>query len=285
MIETLPYSRRREHAIALRLAGRSRREIKAILGVGNSTLDAALRGVPPPEWTARPRAKDSARARARELRAAGATYAEIAVAVGASKGSVSRWVRELPPAEGSGAEERARRRADRAAGHLAAARERDEGQRRALSDEAAGWIGSLSEREILIAGAIAYWCEGAKNKPYRRTDRVIFINSDPSLVRFFLCFLDVAGVPANQLICRVHIHESADVGAAEQYWRDLTDLPADQFRRPTLKRHNPRTVRKNTGSGYYGCLVISVRRSMRLYRRIEGWAAAVMGAQRASSGS
>jgi transposase len=32
--------------IALRLAGKSRREIKQILGVGNSTLDRALRGVP-----------------------------------------------------------------------------------------------------------------------------------------------------------------------------------------------------------------------------------------------
>ena len=29
---------------------------------------------------------------------------------------------------------------------------------------------SLTEREIIIAGAIAYWCEGAKNKPHRRSE-------------------------------------------------------------------------------------------------------------------
>ena len=41
----------------LRRAGKSRREIKEILGpMSNSTLDAARRGEPPPEWTRRPNA-------------------------------------------------------------------------------------------------------------------------------------------------------------------------------------------------------------------------------------
>jgi hypothetical protein len=34
-------------------------------------------------------------------------------------------------------------------------------------------------------------------------------------------------------------------------------------------------VRKNTGDGYRGCLRIDVRRSSGLYRRIEGWSAAI----------
>jgi transposase len=41
---------RREQAIALRRAGKSRREIKEILGVGsNQTLNELLAGEPPPE--------------------------------------------------------------------------------------------------------------------------------------------------------------------------------------------------------------------------------------------
>ena len=73
--------RQREQAIALRRAGRSRREIKEILGVGsNQTLHDALRGEPPPEWTRRPRAKDDLHARARELREQGLDYEEIAAA-------------------------------------------------------------------------------------------------------------------------------------------------------------------------------------------------------------
>jgi hypothetical protein len=76
----------RERAIALRRAGRSRREIKEILGIGsNQTLSEALRGEPPPEWTRRPRAKDDVHAQARELRAQGLDYEEIAGALGVSK--------------------------------------------------------------------------------------------------------------------------------------------------------------------------------------------------------
>src|SRR5271165_392805 len=87
----------RARAIELRRAGRSRREIKAILGIAsNQTLGDALRGEPPPEWTRRPNAKDSVRAQARELRGQGLDYEEIAAQLGVSKSSVSLWVRDLP---------------------------------------------------------------------------------------------------------------------------------------------------------------------------------------------
>jgi len=49
---------------------------------------------------------------------------------------------------------------------------------------AASGVGELTDREILIAGALAYWCEGSKTKSYRRSsDRVMFFNSDPTTPR------------------------------------------------------------------------------------------------------
>jgi hypothetical protein len=53
-----------------------------------------------------------------------------------------------------------------------------------------------------------------------------------------------------------------------------------QFCTPTLKRHNPKTVRKNVGEDYHGCLRIDARRGADLYRKIEGWATSSMGASR-----
>ena len=268
-------------AVALRRAGRSRREIKEILGVGNSTLGPALRGEPAPLWTLRPRAKDGLRGKARELRASGSTYDEIAAELGVSKGSVSLWVRDMPRRGRLSYEEFRKRNSEGVARYWAAERPLREARRQQISDSAAAQIGELSDREVVIAGAIAYWCEGSKNKPYgRRKDAVVFINSDPRLIWLFLRFLTVAGVTADQLICRVHIHESADVGGAQQFWQEMTGLPDDQFRAPTLKRHNPKTVRKNTGADYRGCLVVSVRRSASLYRQIEGWASAAMATAR-----
>src|SRR5215831_12367851 len=156
--------RHREQAVALRRAGKSRREIKEILGIaGNSTLDNLLEGVPPPEWTRRPRAKDDLRAKARRLREQGLAYNQIAAELGVSKSSVSLWVRDLPRPERLSYEECCRRVAEGVRRYWAAERPVREAQREAARTTAAAEIGTLTQRELLIAGAVAYWCEGAKN--------------------------------------------------------------------------------------------------------------------------
>ena len=273
-----PFPQLREQAIALRRAGKSRREIAEILSItSHDTLNEALRGEPPPTWTSRPNAKDDLRARARQLREQGLDYEEIVAELGVSKSSVSLWVRDMPRPERLTEEECRKRSLEIFREHWAAQRPIREAARQADVSEAFAEIGQLSDREVLIAGAIAYWCEGTKNKPYRRRiDRVTFINSDPALICFFMRFLAVAGIGRERLICRLHIHETADVDAAQRFWLEVTGLEPEQFARPTLKRHKPTTNRKNTGDGYHGCLRIDVRRGAALYRRIEGWAVAAM---------
>jgi transposase len=272
-----PPAGRREQAITLRRAGKSRREIKEILGIaGNSTLDDLLAGVPPPEWTRRPNAKDDLHAKARQLRERGLAYNQIAAELGVSKSSVSLWVRDMPRPERLSYEECCRRVAEGVRRYWAAERPVREAQREATRAAAAAEIGTLTRRELLIAGAIAYWCEGTKNKPYLRQDRVVFMNSDSGLIMFFLRFLDAAGIDRDRLTYRVQIHESADVAAAEQFWLALTSAAPDQFRRTTLKRHNPKTIRKNVGADYRGCLRVDVRQSSGLYRQIEGWVRAAI---------
>jgi transcriptional regulator with XRE-family HTH domain len=268
----------RKQAVALRRLGKSRCQIKEILGpMSKSTLDDALKGEPPPEWTRRPNAKDDLRAKARELRTQGLSYEEIVAALRVSKSSVSLWVRDLPVPPRLSCAERARRAAEGVRRYWAAQLKVNEARRAAARAAAGAEIGELTDREVVIAGAIAYWCEGAKNKPGRRADRVIFTNSDPGLVRFFLRFLDATGTPRTDATFRVCIHESADVESAQRFWLGITGASPDQFRTPTLKRHNPKTVRKNVGDTYHGCLRIDVRRSSSLYRKIEGWAAATIG--------
>jgi transcriptional regulator with XRE-family HTH domain len=277
MANKVQFPQLREQATALRLAGKSLREIKEITGVtSNSRLNEALRGVPPPAWTRRPGAKDDARIKARELRARGYSYLEIAAELGVSKSSASLWCRDMPRVGRISEEEIRYRKAARARAFWAVESPRREARRQAITEQAAADIGQLTDREILIAGAIAYWCEGSKNKPYRRENKVVFVNSDARLILFFLRFLRVAGIERERVRCQVAIHESADVAGAVRFWQQLTGLPTEQFRRPVLKRHNPRTTRKNTGDDYHGCLRINVGRPTEFYRQMEGWASAVM---------
>jgi transcriptional regulator with XRE-family HTH domain len=135
----------RERAITLRRAGRSRREIKEFLGIAsNATLDRALRGEPPPEWTRRPRAKDDLHARARELREQGLDYEEIAGALGVSKSSVSLWVRDMPRPARLSYEETRKRCAEGARRYWAVERPVREANREAVRAAAAAQIGDLS---------------------------------------------------------------------------------------------------------------------------------------------
>ena len=261
----------------LRRQGKSRRQIKEILGpMGNGTLNDALKGEPPPEWTLRPNAKDDLHAKARQLRVLGQDYEQIAAALGVAKSSVSLWVRDLPEVSRFSTSEGKKRSAEGARRYWAVQRQVNEASRAAARATAADEIGNLAERELVIAGAVAYWCEGSKNKPGPWNDHVAFTNSDPALIRFFLSFLEATGTPRADVTFRVYIHQSADVESAQRFWLEVTGARPDQFRTPTLKRHNPNTVRKNVGEGYHGCLRIDVRRSSGLYHKIEGWAAGIM---------
>jgi transcriptional regulator with XRE-family HTH domain len=258
----------REQAVALRRAGLSRRQVRDRLHVDNNDiLNRLLEGEPPPEWTKRPNAKDDLRARARELRLQGWTYDQIQVELGCSKSSISLWVRDLPKPERKRSAEEAAAIGRR--GWEARLRLRDE-ERRLAKEAAKQSIGDLSARELFLVGVGLYWAEGSKDKPYDRRENVTFVNSDPGMIQVYLAWLDLLGVERDRLRFNVMIHENADVAGAEQYWADLVGADRSAFNKTSLKKHNPKTVRKNVGESYRGCLVIKVLKGAALYRRIEG---------------
>ncbi|ULR51203.1 hypothetical protein [Streptomyces deccanensis] len=259
----------RERAITLRREGLSRRQIRDRLHVDNNDiLNRLLEGEPPPEWTKRPNAKDDLKARARDLRLQGWTYDQIQLELGCSKSSISLWVRDLPKPEPryTPEEQQALMREG-----LAVVRQAQATERRNVKVGAAKELGSLTDRELFVLGVGLYWAEGAKSKPYARREAVNFINSDPDMINTFLAWLDLLGVERKRLRFRVMIHESADITAAETYWADLVGVDRELLQPTTLKKHNPKTVRKNTGEDYRGCLVIRVQQGGDLYCRIEGW--------------
>ncbi|MFJ8200136.1 hypothetical protein [Streptomyces sp. NPDC096152] len=271
------FERLRDQAVALRREGYSLRQIRDELKVfNNDILNQLVKGEPPPAWTKRPNAKDDLRARARELRLQGWTYDRIEAELGCSRSSASLWVRDLPKPE--------RRRSPAEAAAIARKgweeklRIRDEERQRtkAMAKRA---IGSLSPRELFLVGVSLYWAEGSKDKPYERRESVTFVNSDPGVIKVFLAWLDLVGIERERLRFTVMIHESADVAGAERYWAEFVGADSSAFNKTTLKKHNPKTVRKNIGDAYRGCLVIKVLKGADLYRRIEGsWCGIVWGA-------
>jgi hypothetical protein len=218
------------------------------------------------------RPKTTEREQARELRRQGLTYAEIAEQLTVAKSTVSLWVRDLPKPT-TAAEDYASR--------MSALRKyHDERRRRVFMETEnqklawANMFSPLTQRELLIAGAVAYWAEGSKSKPWRRSETVAFINSDPGMIRLFMNWLSLAGVQPHRCSFRVQLHESADLAKAEAFWADVVGVSPARFERATIKRHRPKTARHNTGDDYHGCLVVRVHQGAEIYRQIEGiwWA-------------
>jgi transposase len=248
-------------------------QLRDHFGVSRDTMAAWLWDEPTPEWTRRPTAKDDLRAEAVALRREGHTVPQIAERLSVSKSSAYLWVKHIPL---EATAERAHERRSRHSRQVAEARweplrmQRDAERARTTESEA-GWVGRLSEREVRIMGAVAYWCEGSKAKPWQPNRcQVQFINSDPALILLFIRFVESFGEDRARLRYRISIHESADVEAAGRWWAGVVGVPFEIFRRPTLKTHNPSTVRHNVGDPYRGCLVVDVPKARQLYWRIEG---------------
>jgi transposase-like protein len=257
-----------ETARRLRRDGRSRAEIRAVVGpVGQAWLSRALAGIEPAEWTTRPNAKDDLREEARRLRMSGASLLDVARALGVAKSTVSSWCRDLqrqPKGDWS------LRTTEMHRGRWERRLAEREDARRAVQQEAAASVGELTDRELLLIGAAMYLCEGSKSKPWRRSERLVFINSDRRLIEIYLRWLELLGVSEDRLRFSISIHETADVRAAEQYWAAVAGVDVTTFGKPVIKRHRPETVRKNVGDDYRGCLRVGVALSANLYQRMEG---------------
>ncbi|WP_239156665.1 resolvase [Actinocatenispora thailandica] len=202
---------------------------------------------------------------------------EVAAELGIAKSTAYRWVRDIPLDVDARKALFAREHSS-TTGHgqmMAEARwseyraERDARQAERVTG-AAGSVGGLTQEELVRIGAMMYWCEGAKAKPWNSTRRITFVNSDAGLILVFLAFLRAVGVEQSTIDFRVQIHETADADAAVRWWAAKVGADRTIFRRTSLKRHNPKTVRYNTGADYHGCLIVSVRRSRAIYDMVEG---------------
>jgi len=209
------------------------------------------------------------------MRAEGLTYDEIAVRLNVSKSSLSLWLRGQPGPDRKPYDHTEHLKKIQPLG-ARARRERAAAVRAGLRTKAARQLAGLTPDALLVAGAVLYWAEGAKDKPWRRNGCVVFINSDPEVLETFLAWLDLVGVAEHERRYRLQIHESADARAHEQWWADRLGISTSRFGKATLKRHNPRTVRYNTGDDYHGCLIVRVLRSGWLYYSIAGWWSAIV---------
>jgi hypothetical protein len=109
----------------------------------------------------------------------------------------------------------------------------------ALLAEGRRRIGTLSDRDLLIAGTALYAGEGAKTG-----GMVAFPNSDPRMVLLFCAWFRRFFQPDEaRMRVRLYLHDGLDLDAASAFWADVTQIPLDQFQRPYRAVADP-TIRR-----------------------------------------
>lgn len=129
-------------------------------------------------------------------------------------------------------------------------------------------VGSLSERELLIAGIALYWAEG-----FKKDKRLGFANSDPTMIRLFLKWLvHSCNVPKKHIRLRVglNISHKHRIHEVEKYWSNITEIPITQFQKPFFQKFVWKKVFPSPES-YFGVLRIRANKQLPLFRKIHGW--------------
>ena len=97
-----------------------------------------------------------------------------------------------------------------------------------LLEEGRARIGTLSERDLLVAGAALYAGEGSKTG-----HEVSFANTNPAMIGMFCAWLRrFFDIDESRLRARLYLHQGLDLEAATRYWSALTSIPIRQFHAP-----------------------------------------------------
>jgi hypothetical protein len=112
-----------------------------------------------------------------------------------------------------------------------------------------------------------FWAEGS-----RRRNTVVFTNSDPEMVRYFVAFLRSSyGVQddAFSVNCNLfadHVERQHEI---EQFWLDTLGLPRSSLRKSTVNVYSKHSQKKRRNKLPYGTVRVCVH-STRVVQSIYG---------------
>ncbi|PJF28433.1 MAG: hypothetical protein CUN53_00315 [Phototrophicales bacterium] len=209
--------------------------------------------------------KESERLKARQLRLQGYSVREIAAKLQVAKSSVSLWVRDIVLSHEQVKALKERRRTRVAAARTKAVetnRQRFLQLRQQYQSE--GRVKAREGSALHLVGCMLYWAEGAKNR-----SEVIFVNSDPEMMRLFVHFLRVSlGVTDEELVLRIYCRsrDHAEIARMEAYWLELLKLPPSAVRKAVFKTGSKLTHNHLVN----GICRLTVKKSFRYAQHIFG---------------
>ena len=157
--------------------------------------------------------------RIRYLRSRGYSIPEISNELSVSKTTVLRYIKDteiLPEFLSDWAEKRG------------GSRKRKLLKESQIYEETKLYLSNLSSKEKLLLISALYWAEGNKKD-------LLFINSDPNLIKVFLEGLrEYFDIHEDRIKANIRIHLGTDEERCLDYWSELTRIPRCNFQRTEI---------------------------------------------------
>jgi hypothetical protein len=185
-----------------------------------------------------------------KLRLQGQSYSQIKITLGIGKGTLSSWLAQYPLSE-----ERIRELRDfnpqRIERYRNTMRIKRENEMSEVLSSMSTRLGSLTAREVLIAGIFLYWAEGTKSIHARTTTALA--NTDPAMLRFFIKWLEIFDIKVDDLRIKLHLYADMDVEKEIKFWSKQLKVPKTAFTKPYIKKSRMCDITYRNGFGHGTC--------------------------------
>lgn len=204
------------------------------------------------------RVKD--KAKAIQLRKQGKSYSEIKERIGVSKSTLSAWLRDYPLSK----EDLVRLR-DKNPRRIEKCRETKQNKRlnrlKIVREKVAKDLNIQNADSYFLAGFFLYWGEGGKTKPYT----VTVSNTDPSVLQFFLAWIEQLGWSREKVKVRIQLYSDMDQDREQSYWQKKLALPKECFQKPYIKKTKRADITYKSKHIHGTCNVIIDNRDLSEY--------------------
>lgn len=185
-----------------------------------------------------------------KMRLAGESYSIIKSKLGVSKSSLSFWLRDYPLAP-----ERLREIRDRSPRRIESFRNtmrlKREARLNIIYQKVKNDLSFINDKILLLAGFFLYWAEGTKTN----NGTVSFANTDPSMIKFFISWMNMLGVRTSDLKVRLHLYSDMSVRKYVTYWSKELGIPLQNFKKPYIKKSRLEDIMYKGGHGHGTCNV------------------------------
>ncbi len=192
-----------------------------------------------------------------DMRKKGMSYSQIKEKLGISKSTLSGWLYNMPLSE-----KRIRELRDNNPIRIERCRNTKMAKRETRLKEVFGKVskdvGTLSKRDLFLAGLFLYWGEGTKVQ----RGAVTLTNTNPAMLKLFIKWLELMNVERKNLKVKLHLYSDMNVKKSIDFWSRELKIPISQFRKSYIKKNSSKSITYKNGFGKGTCCVMFDNRDL-----------------------